>query len=161
MKFKPNADYGDGSDAHLTGAEAYGRYGVAVAKLVVGMGGQIVFSGPVSGLLIGAVDPLWDAVAAVQYPSLEAFRSMVGSPEYVAATGRMDKGGGGEAWAWLGDVWGTCGVRCTRCLMPRRTPTPLLAWARYRAIEKHRYAGLAGQLNIRVAATDASPRAKL
>ncbi len=81
LKFKPKADYGDGSDAHLTGAEAYGRYGAAVSQLVVGLGGKIVFSGPVTGLLLGTVDPLWDAVAAVQYPSLAAFKAMVGCPE--------------------------------------------------------------------------------
>ena len=31
LKFKPKAEYPDGTDAHLTGAEAYARYGEAVA----------------------------------------------------------------------------------------------------------------------------------
>ncbi len=100
LKFKPKAEYADGSDTHLTGAEAYARYGEAVAKLVEGLGGRIRYSGSVAGLMLGEVEELWDAVALAEYPSLDAFRAMATSPEY-------------------------------------------------QAIEHHRTAGLAGQLNIR------------
>jgi uncharacterized protein (DUF1330 family) len=100
LKFKPHANYPDGSDAHLTGLEAYARYGAEVAKLVAGLGGRITYSGVVSGLMIGEVEELWDMVALAEYPSLAAFQAMALSPEM-------------------------------------------------RAIEHHRAAGLAGQLNIR------------
>lgn len=100
LKFKPKAEYADGSDAHLTGAEAYARYGEEVRKLVEGLGGKIRYSGHVTGLLIGEVEELWDMVALAEYPSLEAFRAMAMSPQMAA-------------------------------------------------IEHHRKAGLAGQLNIR------------
>lgn len=100
LKFKPKAEYADGSDSHLTGAEAYARYGAEVAKLVVGLGGRIRYSSTVTGLLLGEVEELWDAVALAEYPSLAAFRAMAMSPEM-------------------------------------------------HAIEHHRKAGLAGQLNIR------------
>ena len=100
LKFKPQAEYADGADANLTGAEAYARYGAAVAKLIEGLGGRIRYSGAVTGLMLGEVEDLWDAVALAEYPSLAAFRGMVGSPEY-------------------------------------------------QAVEHHRLAGLAGQLNIR------------
>lgn len=100
LKFKPRAEYEDGSDAHLTGAEAYGRYGEAVRALVEGLGGRIRYSGRVTGLLIGEVEDLWDAVALAEYPTLAAFQAMAMSPEM-------------------------------------------------HAIEHHRKAGLAGQLNIR------------
>jgi uncharacterized protein (DUF1330 family) len=100
LKFKPMAEYEDGSDAHLTGAEAYLRYGEEVRKLVEGLGGRVRYSGQVSGLMIGEVDELWDMVALAEYPSLAAFRQMALSPQ-------------------MG------------------------------AIEHHRKAGLAGQLNIR------------
>jgi uncharacterized protein (DUF1330 family) len=100
LKFKPKAEYADGSDTQLTGAQAYARYGAAVAELVIGLGGRIRYSGQVTGLMLGEVGELWDAVALAEYPSLAAFRAMVASPEY-------------------------------------------------RAIEHHRSAGLAGQLNIR------------
>jgi uncharacterized protein (DUF1330 family) len=100
LKFKPRAEYDDGSDAHLTGAEAYARYGEAVRKLVEGLGGRVRYSGQVAGLLLGQVEELWDMVALAEYPSLAAFRSMAMSAEM-------------------------------------------------QAIEHHRKAGLAGQLNIR------------
>jgi uncharacterized protein (DUF1330 family) len=103
LKFKPFAEYPDGSDAHLSGSEAYARYGVEVRKLIEGLGGRVRFSGAVSGLLLGEVEELWDVVALAEYPSLAAFRSMAMSPEM-------------------------------------------------HAIEHHRLAGLAGQLNIRTKA---------
>mgnify|MGYP001553990227 CR=1 FL=1 len=100
LKFKPRAEYDDGVDADLTGAEAYARYGEEVRKLVEGLGGRVRYSGEVTGLLLGQVEELWDMVALAEYPSLAAFRAMAMSPEM-------------------------------------------------HAIEHHRKAGLAGQLNIR------------
>lgn len=95
LKFKPKAEY-----AHLSGREAYARYGAEVAKLVEALGGRIHYSGEVTGLMIGEVEALWDMVALAEYPSLAAFREMAMSPEMAA-------------------------------------------------IEHHRKAGLAGQLNIK------------
>lgn len=100
LRFRASAEYADGSDAHLTGREAYDRYAVVVRSLIEGLGGRLVYSGAVTGLLLGAVEDLWDAVGLVEYPSLDAFRGMIRSPEM-------------------------------------------------RAIDHHRAAGLAGQLNIR------------
>ena len=100
LKFKPKAEYADGSDAHLTGAEAYARYAEGVRRLVEGLGGSIRYGGHVTGLMIGEVEDLWDMVALAEYPSLAAFHAMALSPEM-------------------------------------------------RAIEHHRMAGLAGQLNIK------------
>lgn len=100
LKFKARAEYEDGSDAHLTGAEAYARYGAEVRKLVEGLGGSIRYQGRVTGLLLGEVEELWDVVALAEYPSLAAFQQMAMSPAM-------------------------------------------------QAIEHHRKAGLAGQLNIR------------
>lgn len=100
LKFKPNAEYADGSDSELSGAEAYARYGEGVRKLVEGLGGKVRYSGAVTGLMLGEVEELWDMVALAEYPSLAAFRAMAMSPEM-------------------------------------------------HAIEHHRKAGLAGQLNIR------------
>jgi len=100
LKYKPHAEYEDGSDAHLTGAEAYARYGEAVRELVTALGGRVRYSSTVTGLMLGEVEELWDAVALAEYPSLAAFRQMAMSPEM-------------------------------------------------HAIEHHRKAGLAGQLNIR------------
>ncbi|RRN63653.1 DUF1330 domain-containing protein [Caulobacter sp. 602-1] len=100
LKFRDKAAYEDGSEPELSGREAYNRYGVEVAKLVKALGGQIRYSGAVTGLMIGEIEEMWDAVALAEYPSLAAFQKMALSPEM-------------------------------------------------HAIEHHRKAGLAGQLNIR------------
>jgi len=100
LKFRPRAQYEDGADHGLTGAQAYGLYGEGVRKLVEGLGGKVRYSGAVTGLMIGEVEELWDMVALAEYPSLAAFRAMALSPEM-------------------------------------------------HAIEHHRKAGLAGQLNIK------------
>ena len=100
LKFKQNADYIDGSDTDLSGADAYARYGKAIQACLAAIGGRQIYAGLVTGLMIGEVDELWDMVALVEYPSLTAMQKMVSSPEY-------------------------------------------------QAIEIHRKAGLAGQLNIR------------
>ena len=100
LKFKPKAEYADGSEPELSGRDAYARYGEGVTRLVRALGGKMHYSGAVTGLMLGEVGELWDVVALVEYPSLEAFKSMALSPEM-------------------------------------------------HAIEHHRMAGLAGQLNIR------------
>lgn len=105
LKFKAKAEYADGSDSDLSGAEAYARYGEEVRKLVEGLGGKVRYSGEVTGLLLGEVEDLWDMVALAEYPSLAAFRAMALSPAM-------------------------------------------------QAIEHHRKAGLAGQLNIRTKADE-------
>jgi len=100
LKFKEHADYPDGSDAALSGREAYARYGAGVQACLAAVGGKAPYAGAVTDLMLGEVDELWDMVALAQYPSRAAMMKMIQSPEY-------------------------------------------------QAIEKHRIAGLAGQLNIR------------
>lgn len=82
LKFKTRADYADGRDTDLTGAEAYAIYGAAVQKCIADVGATAGFSGVVTGLMLGEVEDNWDMVALVEYPSLEAFRTMMTSPEY-------------------------------------------------------------------------------
>lgn len=103
LKFKDKATYPDGRDPGLSGRDAYNRYGTAVVDCLKAVGGHVVYSGPVSGIMLGEVEELWDAVALAYYPSPQAMLQMVATPEY-------------------------------------------------QAIEIHRYAGLAGQLNIRTKA---------
>ncbi len=86
LKFKLKAEYEDGSNAHLTGAEAYALYGEGVRQLVESLGGRIRYSGQVTSLLIGEVEDLWDAVALAEYPSLAVFRAMAMSEDM----GRID-----------------------------------------------------------------------
>ena len=100
LQFRERADYPDGSDAGLSGREAYARYGAGVQACLAAVGGQSLYAGAVTELMLGEVDELWDMVALAQYPSRAAMLQMIQSPDY-------------------------------------------------QAIEKHRVAGLAGQLNIR------------
>lgn len=100
LKFKERAEYADGSDSHLSGREAYARYGAGVRACLEAVGGKARYAGAITELMIGEIDELWDMVALAEYPSRAAMIAMIQSPEY-------------------------------------------------QAIEKHRIAGLAGQLNIR------------
>lgn len=100
LRFKERAEYPDGSNADWTGKQAYLVYGAAVQKCLEMVGGRAVFSGDVTGLILGQVEELWDMVALAFYPSPQAMLAMVALPEY-------------------------------------------------QGIEVHRFAGLAGQLNIR------------
>jgi uncharacterized protein (DUF1330 family) len=102
LKFRDQA-VDDDPTIEISGREAYEIYGAEVTKLVEAGGGRIVFTGDVTGIIVGEAEELWDMVALAEYPSKAAFMQMMTSPE----------------------------------------------WA---AIERHRTAGLAGQLNIRTVA---------
>ncbi len=96
LKFKDKAEYADGSDANLSGREAYMRYGVAVQKYITDVGARSVSSAKVIGLMMGEVEDLWDIVALVEYPSLAAMKKMVTSPEYQAITVHRKAGLAGQ-----------------------------------------------------------------
>ncbi len=82
LKFKETAEYADGSDADLSGAKAYARYGKAIQACLAAVDGKQIYAGPVTGLMIGEVEELWDMVALVEYPLLAAMQKMMSSPEY-------------------------------------------------------------------------------
>ncbi len=82
LKFKPYAEYPDGLEARLTGAEAYLRYGAAVRGHIEAVGGKAGYAGPVTGLLLGEVEELWDMVALAEYPSRAAMLAMIQNPDY-------------------------------------------------------------------------------
>jgi uncharacterized protein (DUF1330 family) len=82
LKFKDRAEYPDGSNADLTGKQAYAIYGTAVMRCLEMVGGKGLFSADVTGLILGEVEELWDMVALAYYPSPQAMMTMVGLPEY-------------------------------------------------------------------------------
>lgn len=96
LRFRDKAAYPDGSDADLSGLEAYMRYGAAVQKCIADVGARGVSSAKVTGLMLGEVEDLWDMVALVEYPSLEAMKKMVMSPEYQAITVHRKAGLAGQ-----------------------------------------------------------------
>lgn len=96
LKFKPFAEYEDGSDPHISGAEAYGRYTAEVRKLLRSIGGRSLYSGPVTGILLGEVDDLWDMIALAEYPSLAAMGEMMRCPEMQAISHHRRAGLAGQ-----------------------------------------------------------------
>ena len=96
LKFREKAAYPDGRDPHLTGQEAYARYGIEVSKIISKLGGRMVFGGMVDGLMLGECEELWDQVALVEYPSRAAFLEMVMSPEYHAIEVHREAGLAGQ-----------------------------------------------------------------
>ncbi len=96
LKFREKAQYPDGSDAELSGQEAYARYGAAVAQVITNFGGGIVFMGEVSRLMLGEAEELWDQVAIAWYPSRQAMLDMMQSEEYQAIHVHRDAGLAGQ-----------------------------------------------------------------
>ena len=83
LKFKDKAEYPDKRETDLTGEEAYAIYGKEVRKHLEKVGGQPIFSGKVSRLMLGEVEDLWDQVAIATYPSRKAMLDMISDPEYI------------------------------------------------------------------------------
>ena len=81
LKFKARAEYADGRETELTGAEAYGLYRREMVQRGTSSGGRLVFSGAVSHLVLGEVEEMWDEVMVVEFPSKEAFVEIISSPE--------------------------------------------------------------------------------
>ena len=85
LRFKPQAEYEDGRPTELSGREAYQLYADAFREIMEPQGVRILFSGEVRGLLIGAGDDLWDAVALIEYPSTQVMLDMLRNEYYQSA----------------------------------------------------------------------------
>ncbi|MFK8021410.1 MAG: DUF1330 domain-containing protein [Pseudomonadales bacterium] len=92
LKFKEFAEYPDGSDAELSGKEAYMRYGAKVTELVTKLGGEFLFASDANVLFIGDGDLQWDMGAIAKYPSVAAFIEMTNSSEYEEIHGHREAG---------------------------------------------------------------------
>lgn len=88
IKFKDKAEYADGRETDLTGAQAYGLYAADMKPFVEKHGGRFLVQGAVEALMIGKVGGGgggdWDVVAIVEYPSKKAFIETTGAPEVQA-----------------------------------------------------------------------------
>ena len=85
LKYKEKAEYEDGRETDLTGAEAYGIYGAEVVAHLARVGGAPMFSAKVERLMLGEVEELWDTAAIAMYPSRQAMMDMMSSPDYQAS----------------------------------------------------------------------------
>ena len=92
LKFKDKAEYEDGRETNLTGAEAYAIYGAEVQAHLAKVGGKSVFGGQVSRLMLGEVEDLWDVVAIAMYPSKKAMLAMITDPDYIESAKHRSAG---------------------------------------------------------------------
>jgi uncharacterized protein (DUF1330 family) len=94
LSYYPEARYPEGhalAGAGLTGAEAYGRYGVVALEHVVRRGGVLTLYNDVLQVLIGQAGP-WDQIAVMQYPGTDAFIDMIRDPDYQAGLVHREAG---------------------------------------------------------------------
>ena len=96
LKFKEKAEYPDGRETDLTGAEAYGIYGQEVVGHLAKVGGAPMFSAAVERLMLGEVEELWDMTAIAMYPSRKAMLEMISAPDYQASAVHRTAGLAGQ-----------------------------------------------------------------
>ena len=96
LTFKEKAEYPDGRDTDLTGAEAYAVYSAEVAGHLATVGGRPMFAAKVERLLLGEVEELWDTAAIAMYPSRKAMMEMLSSPDYQASAVHRTAGLAGQ-----------------------------------------------------------------
>ena len=80
VKLRDMAVYEDGRTA--SGAEAYAAYGRESGPVFAGLGGKIIWRGRMEQMVIGPKDIDWDICFIAQYPSPDAFVSMLKDPVY-------------------------------------------------------------------------------
>jgi len=81
LRFKEKAEYLDGRETDLTGAEAYALYGARMVQWVTSHGGRLLYGGQGQHLVLGEVEELWHSVGIMEYPSAQAFIDIVSAPE--------------------------------------------------------------------------------
>jgi uncharacterized protein (DUF1330 family) len=69
----------------LSGEEAYRAYGEESGPILKAVGGSIAYSANFEFVLIGPDNECWDIVFIAQYPSTDAFVSMIKNPDYQQA----------------------------------------------------------------------------
>tara|TARA_Y100001958_G_C21209861_1_gene535693 strand:- start:653 stop:1069 length:417 start_codon:yes stop_codon:yes gene_type:complete len=80
VKVFSTVEYPDGEV--VSGVEAYKRYGRLSYPVFEKLGGKIIWRGEMLLSLIGPSDEKWDFCFIAEYPSAEAFVSMVKDPDY-------------------------------------------------------------------------------
>ena len=96
LTFKEKAEYDDGRQTDLTGAQAYAIYGAEVAAHLAKVGGQLVIGGQVTGLRLGVVEELWDMVGIAMYPNRAAMLTMITDPDYQKSAEHRSAGLAGQ-----------------------------------------------------------------
>jgi uncharacterized protein (DUF1330 family) len=80
VRLRARAAYPDGHQA--SGLDAYRTYGRETAPILKRLGGRQYWIGRFELTLIGPADEEWDLVFIAEYPSAEAFITMLRDPDY-------------------------------------------------------------------------------
>lgn len=80
IRYHPVATYPDGTTC--PGAEAYAAYARESGPVFRALGGRQVWTGKPELMLIGPEAEAWDLAFIAEYPSVQAFVSMLRDPEY-------------------------------------------------------------------------------
>ena len=83
LRFKDRADGVQEADG-ISGAEAYGRYGEAIASNLEHVGASLLATLRCTDTVIGPLEERWDLAVLVRYPSRAAFLQMAGDPDFTA-----------------------------------------------------------------------------
>lgn len=68
------------------GRELYDQYAKHTDPFLAKYGGEVLYAGEGSTVLVGEDGQSWDAVAVVRYPSRQAFCAMIADPAYQEGT---------------------------------------------------------------------------
>src|SRR5437660_10287975 len=69
------------------GRPKYERYAREIIPFLEEVGGQVLYFGDCSTVLVAPEENAWDAVLIVEYPTRAAFSRMVANPQYQKITG--------------------------------------------------------------------------
>jgi len=92
IKHRERAEYADGRETELTGAEADGIYGQMFLPILTDIGARPVFVAEVEATLMGDDDVQWDQVGVVHYPSRGEFFEMLERADFEEAAAHKAAG---------------------------------------------------------------------
>lgn len=85
LRYREHADYsGHPGEKPCSGRDAYRRYAALVMPLIGGTGANVQSTGRWQATVIGAPGETWDDLLMVQYPTRQAFLTMIRSKAYQA-----------------------------------------------------------------------------
>jgi uncharacterized protein (DUF1330 family) len=96
LKFKGKAEYADGRDTPMSGAEAYGIYSKEVQAYIKKVDGKVIFFGDISRLMLSEVEDLWDQMGIVMYPSRKEMMAMIKNSDYQESAKHREAGLDGQ-----------------------------------------------------------------
>ncbi len=76
LRFRERTDSGE------AGVDVYARYARNAAAFVAAVGGELLWQGRPTHLIVGGEADRWDRVLMVEYPSRAAFAQMVSDPRF-------------------------------------------------------------------------------